>query len=47
MKLRAVIAGLALGIATLALAQHHQFHTTTSNIPIPLCPPDLPNCGLN
>lgn len=47
MKLRAVIAGLVLGIATLAFAQHHQIHSSASSIPIPLCPPDQPDCTLN
>jgi hypothetical protein len=48
MKLYAAIAGLFLGLATLALAQHYQLHTTTAaGIPIPLCPPDQPNCNLN
>lgn len=49
MKIRAIFAGLTIGIATLAFASNH--HSTRSvsvaAFPTPLCPPDNPNCGLN
>lgn len=44
MKLYAIVAGFILGVAALAIHPTVKAH---SNIPIPLCPPDQPNCSLN
>jgi len=46
MKTRAILAGLALALSTLAYAAHRP----TLNLagpPTPLCGPDDPDCGLN
>lgn len=42
--MKAIIAGIILGAAALAI---HPPVKAPSNIPIPLCPPDQPNCSLN
>lgn len=47
MKIRAILAGLALAIATLAYASTHPRTVHQAGIPIPLCPPDQPSCSLN
>lgn len=47
MKLRAIIAGIVLGIATLSYASYHLTSTHLAGPPKPLCPPDAPDCGLN
>lgn len=47
MKLRAILAGTALAIAALAYAHSHPVNTKTAALPVPLCPPDNPKCGLN
>lgn len=48
MKIRAILAGLALGIAALTVACAHPAQAKKiSHPPTPLCPPDNPTCGLN
>lgn len=47
MKIRAVLAGTALAVATLAFAHSLPVSTKTAALPVPLCPPDTPTCGLN
>lgn len=42
--MKAVIAGIILGAAALAIAPRINVHPVG---PIPLCPPDQPNCSLN
>lgn len=45
MKRYAIIAGLVLGFATLAVT--HAIGPVHQSGPVPLCPPSQPNCGLN
>lgn len=45
--IRAILAGTALAIGTLAFAHSHPVNTKTAFLPVPLCPPDSPLCGLN
>jgi hypothetical protein len=45
LPMKSIIAGIILGAATLALASHVNTHP--SFIPIPLCPPEHPNCPAN
>jgi hypothetical protein len=40
--MKIVLAALALAIATLAYSNHHVTHQGAA--PIPLCPPDAPDC---
>lgn len=47
MKLRAITLGLLIGAAAFAASMHATaLSTKTSLLPVPLCPPDNPGCGI-